>query len=185
MNQFARGFKKDCERIVTTLREELRVSDLDPIDLMALADHLEIPLAPLRDYVQRSQIACSPIHIREIYEKVSAFTVFEGRHRSVVYNEGHRLPRHRSNLAHELAHALLLHPPEGNIDRARERLHEREAAWLGGVLLLTDKQAFHVAASGLAPDAAASRFSISLEMLAFRLNVTAAVKRARYAGFAA
>jgi Zn-dependent peptidase ImmA (M78 family) len=185
MNQFARGFKRDCERIVASLREELCVPEFEPIDMAALAAHLQIPVAALRDYVKFSQIACNLVHLDEIYDKVSAFTIFEGPFRSIVYNDRHGMPRHRSNLAHEFAHALLLHPPEGTTDRAQERLYEREAAWLGGVMLLTDKQAFHIASSGLSPDEATTRFRISYEMLAYRLNVTAAVKRARFAGFAA
>ncbi|KUZ69298.1 hypothetical protein WI38_15855 [Burkholderia ubonensis] len=183
MSQFARGFKKDCERIVASLREELRLPEFEPIDMTALAAHLNIPLAALHDCVKHSQIPCDPAYLNEIYDKVSAFTIFDGRHRSVVYNDRHSTPRRRSNLAHEFAHALLLHPPEGSAGASQERLHEHEAAWLGGVMLLTDKQALHVVASGLSHDAATKRFAISREMLTYRLNVTAAIRRARNGGF--
>lgn len=185
MSKFARGFKKDCERIVASLREELRLPEFEPIDMTALAAHLDIPLAALRDCITHSPIPCDPAHLNEIYDKVSAFTIFDRQHRTVVYNDRHSAPRHRSNLAHEFAHALLLHPPEGSAGAAQERLHEQEAAWLGGVMLLTDKQAFHVVTSGLSHDAAAERFAISRQMLTYRLNVTAAVRRARNSGFIA
>lgn len=153
-------------------------------DFSAPATHRKkLSSAALRDCVTHSQIPSNPAHLSEIYDKVSAFTIFDGQHRSVVYNDRHSMPRHRSNLAHEFAHALLLHPPEGSAGAAQERLHEREAAWLGGVLLLTDKQALHVAASGLSHDEATKRFAISHEMLTYRLNVTAAIRRTRSGGF--
>ena len=184
MSKFARGFKTHCEEIVTSVREELGLPEQHPINMAKFAQRLEIPLVPFADHVQASGLTCDRVHVEEIYLKISAFTVFEGRRRTVVYNDRHARPRHRSNLAHEFAHALLLHPPEGCAgSSAQERLHEDEAAWLGGVLLLTDRQA--LAAARLPADLAITQYEISREMLIYRLNVTAASKRARLGGLAA
>lgn len=182
MARFARGFKSDCERIVASVRDELAVGDLEPIDMNALASHLDIPLAALSDHLGPFGQRADAKHIEEIYRKVSAFTYFAGRRRCIVYNDSHSVPRHRSNIAHELAHALLHHPPEAHNDSDdRTRLHEVEAAWLGGVLMLTREQAFYIATSRLAYDDAAARFGVSREMLTYRLNVTGALRYARFA----
>ncbi len=177
MVKFAWGFKKDCERLVASIREELRVPESGPIDMAELANHLEIPLAAFATYVKRSGLICDELHLAETYRKVSAFTLFEGRRRTIVYNEKHSLARHRSDLGHELAHALLHHPPEGTSPPAIERLHEAEAAWLGGVLLLTDLQAARIAKWAVPYDAAMARYGISREMLVYRMRVTGALKR--------
>jgi len=98
-----------------------------------------------------------------------------------VYNDRHLDGRHRSNLGHEFAHALLHHPPEGSTgDASRENMHEQEAAWLSGVLLLTEKQALHIAIARVDTENAMTQYAISREMLRYRLNVTAAYKRAGY-----
>lgn len=78
-------------------------------------------------------------------------------------------------MAHELAHALLQHPPD-NCGLAPEqvKLHEAEAAHLGGVLMLSAQQARQIATQRLSVEEASSRFHVSLEMLRYRLNVTGA-----------
>ena len=48
--QFARGFKKDCDSIVASLRAELGVEDSIPIDMDRLGAHLEIPISSQRKY---------------------------------------------------------------------------------------------------------------------------------------
>lgn len=182
MALFVRGFKSYCSRLVHGLRAELELHDSMPIDMDNLARHLCIDTAPLSDMVKASDATINPAHLEEVYDKVSAFTVFEGVGRTVVFNERHSRPRHRSNLAHEFAHALLQHPPEGAAGTAaKERLHENEAAWLAGVLLLTDGQAVHIAKRRLSAVLATAQFDISHEMLRYRLQVTGALKRFPYA----
>lgn len=178
MPEFPRGFKTYCERLVDQLRDELSVCESDPIDMHVLAQHLEIPLRPLGDYVEAAGIPANDPHIAEAYLKVSAVTYFEGRRRLVVYNETHSPRRHRSNLAHEFAHALLHHPPEDEDQSdAGHRLREAEAAWLGGVLMLTNGQALSIARSSVAVEEATARFQLSRDMLVFRLRATGALKR--------
>lgn len=172
---FARGFKAYCERAVATLRSELGVGAIEPIDMHALAEHLLIPVQSLLEVLTLSGTPRTDPLVEQIYGSVSAMTTFEGTLRSIIYNEEHSPLRHRSNMAHELAHALLQHPPD-NCGLAPEqvKLHEAEAAHFGGVLMLSSQQAQQIALQRLSAEEASSRFHVSLEMLRYRLNVTGA-----------
>lgn len=177
-HQFHRGFKSSCEQIVAQVRNDLGVQAAKPIDMNELADHLCIPMRSLGELVAEAGASANDPHIEQAYEKVSAITVFKGRRRHFVYNERHSHRRHRSNLAHEFGHALLLHPPEGESgSHVQDRAHEAEAAWFGGVLMLPDFQALGVARTGMPIDEATDQYEISSEMLIFRLRATGALKR--------
>ena len=176
-HQFPRGFKRACEQIVAQVRGDLGVADAAPIDMNELGSHLLIPMKPLGELVAAAGVSANDPHVAQAYEKVSAITVFEGRRRHFVYNERHSHPRHRSNLAHEFAHALLLHPPEDESGPHAHRTHEAEAGWLGSVLMLPDFQAVSVARTGMPINEATAQYEISREMLIFRLRATGALKR--------
>lgn len=181
--KFRRGFKRDCELTADALRDELGLAVDRPIDMRVLAHHLEIPVQPLSDYLRVANVSRGDIYIEETYKKVSAFTVFEGWRRTIVFNDDHASARHRSNLAHELAHALLHHPALGSgISVEDEELHEGEAAWMGGVLMLTALQARLIARTRLPSETVMEAYGLSREMLRFRLNVTGAAKASRPTG---
>jgi hypothetical protein len=68
---------------------------------------------------------------------------------------------------------LLLQPPEGELGlHAQDRVHEAEAAWFRGVLMLSDFQALDVAPL----DEATDQYELSRGMLIFRLRATVALK---------
>jgi Zn-dependent peptidase ImmA (M78 family) len=114
-------------------------------------------------------------------EVFSAVTVFERNRRRIVHNDGHNPARQNSNLAHELAHGLLLHPPTPALDdkgcRQWNQDIEDEASWLGGILLVTEAAAIAVAKGQWTREEAMERFGVSRQMLQFRLNATGAIKR--------
>ena len=174
-----RGFKTYSERLVQGVRTEMGLGDLDPIDMEALARHLHIPYWPLSRFLEAAKETKACINVSEIYSSVSAFTFFEGRRRRIVFNDEHGPARHRSNMAHELAHALLQHPPrDSGAGEVAEENNEAEAAWTGGVLMLSAHQARYIAASRMTSGRAEQLFQLSPEMLRFRLNVTGAAKMA-------
>ena len=177
--KFVRGFKASCEQLVEQLRNELALSALQPIDMKSLAEHLGIPVWPLRHMLEAAHESRACVNVTEIYRRVSAFTFFDGSRRRIVYNDEHALPRHRSNLAHEFAHALLQHPArDSGIGTQAEEENEAEAAWLSGVILLPAHQARHIAVTRMSTETAERQFEISSEMLRYRLNVTGAAKMA-------
>ena len=173
--KLARGFKSYCERVVAAVRVEMGVPGDDLLDMPSLAEHLSISIHPLRSCLALSKHQRDDAKVQEIYKRVSAFTFFNGCVRFIVFNDEHAPARHRSNLAHELAHALLLHPPEASgATAAEEANNEAEAAWMAGVLMLTATQAKRIAVSGMSLLAAEKKYQLSSEMLRFRLNVTGA-----------
>src|SRR5687768_3946946 len=96
----------------------------------------------------------------------SAITVFRGARRIIVHNDAHAPVRQRSDLAHELAHALLMHAPHppfcSDGQRTYDRRLEAEAGWLGPVLLVTNEAARWAAAQGMDAVEAAQHFGVSV-----------------------
>lgn len=177
---YRRGFKSEANATARETRAGLGLKDLDRLDPWALAADLQVPVIPLSDYGKDA-----PGAVRYFTETdqgaFSACTVFSGNRRTIVHNDAHRSDRQASNLAHELAHALLLHPPTPALDDRGCRLWnqdiEDEATWLAGALLLTEDAALWIARNGTSISVAAERFGISEQMVNYRLNVTGARTR--------
>lgn len=182
-----RGFKSEANTIAAEVRAELGLRARDPLDPLTLAAHLEVPVLPLSDYGTDAPTAHR--HFADVeMEAFSAVTVFRGPRRTIVHNDSHSLGRQASNLAHELGHALLLHPPSAPLDDRGCRLWDQEiedeAQFLAGALLLTEDAALYIARNGITLQAAADHFGISTQMVTYRLNITGARKRvARAKGF--
>lgn len=182
---YRRGFKSEANTTARETRAELGLKDLDRLDPWTLAGRLLVPITPLSDYTQDAPRAAR--YFAETDQGAfSACTVFAGARRTIVHNDSHKPGRQASNLAHELAHAILLHPPTPALDDHGCRLWnqdiEDEATWLAGVLLLTEDAALWIARDGMSVAAAAERFGISEQMVTYRLNMTGArtrVARAR------
>lgn len=176
-----RGFKKEAHALAREVRADLGLTPVDPLDPFALAGILEIPVYPLSDL--RDGAAEAVRHLMERDPSAfSAVTIFEGMRKTIWHNDGHALVRQRSNLAHEIAHALLFHTPGSDPDpvRARpwDRTAEDEVQWLGGALLVSDEAALALARAGNDTVSGAARYGVSTEMLTYRLNVTGALIRA-------
>ncbi len=134
-----RGFKTEANQIAREVRAELGLCLVDPLDPWALARHLAIPVVPLSHFRGAAAEAVHHFH-RVDRGAFSAVTVSDGSRRLIVYNDGHSLGRRASDLAHELAHALLLHRPGPALDHRGCRRwngeQEEEASWLAGALLI-------------------------------------------------
>jgi Zn-dependent peptidase ImmA (M78 family) len=181
MGEYRRGFKKEANGIVREVRAALGLSASAALDVWALADELGIPLVKLSDFSKRAPDAVR--HFTRVETGAfSAMTVFRGDKRLIVYNDRHSRARQASDIAHELAHALLLHPPTVALSdhgcRNWSESHEDEANWLGGALLVPEEAALFVARRKLAIDEAAKAYGVSEDMMTYRLNVTGAARRA-------
>ena len=180
MAKLRRGFKTEAEALTKEIRAELRLARLDRLDPRQLARHLDIPVLGLSDLPEGLSGAQHFLFAES--EAFSALTVFRGNRRIIVHNDSHSPARQNSNLAHELAHGLLLHEPAPALDsktgcRNWNDTNESEAAWLGGVLLVTDDMAMAVARGRIPREQARERFGVSEDMLRWRLDVTGANKR--------
>jgi len=175
-----RGFKTEANEIALEVRQEMKLRPTDPLDPLRLAEHLEIPVIPLSSLRREA-----PVMVRQFSRidrsAFSAITVFEGTARVIVHNDSHSPGRQASNLAHELSHGLLLHPPRPALDgrgcRDWNQEQEHEATWLAGALLVPDQAALLIARQRLSLSQAADLYGVSEQMMKFRLSVTAAVVR--------
>ena len=180
---FRRGFKTEARNLAQETREELALTPFDKLDVYVLAESLAVPVLPLSAMEAE---APAVRHLLTVEQEVfSAVTVFNGPRRTIVHNDGHAPVRQRSNLAHELAHALLHHPPTPALDAKGCRIWnqdiEDEANWLSGCLLIPEEAALAIAFGRQTAEAAALHFDVSPPMVRFRVNATGARRRAERA----
>jgi uncharacterized protein DUF955 len=180
------GFKTEATGIASEVRAELKLGSLDCLDPSALAAHLDIPIWSLSEFVAAEPLI-APLLNHES-GAFSAVTVFCGTRRTIVHNDGHSDGRKNNNLAHELAHGLLLHPPTPALDnngwREWNQQIEDEATWLAGELLVTKEAAMAVARGQWAEGFAAAHLGVSVDLIRWRVNVSGArtiVQRAQAA----
>jgi Zn-dependent peptidase ImmA (M78 family) len=173
---FKRGFKAEAERIAEETRSELQLGVADPLDTFGLAAHLGIPVYGLRE-VGRFSGNTTFVHLFSGPEQdaFSAMTVFTGSSRMIIHNETHATTRQLSNIAHEISHCLLEHPPTP-ISNAGSRYWrpdvENEASWLGGALLVPREGALRLALDGMGTSEIAAVFRVSEPLCRWRIAQT-------------
>jgi Zn-dependent peptidase ImmA (M78 family) len=179
-----RGFQAEATALAAQTREELGVGLFDRLNPRILAEWLSVPILDLSDMQQDAPAVEHLLTVEP--EAFSAVTVFAGPRRTIVHNDGHGPARQNSNLAHELGHALLQHPPTPALDdngcRIWDQSIEDEATWLAGCLLMTPQAALATARDRWRVAEAAERFGISEQVVNYRINKTGArirVQRAR------
>lgn len=176
------GFKTEANWYAREMRRELNVPVHGALCPWKLAEHLDFPVFPLSFYEAVEPNAVAYFRSRLGQREFSAITIFHGNKRLIVHNDAHEPDRQASNIAHELAHGLLLHPPKPPIDEHGSRhynpLLEEEANWLGPALLVSDEAAVRVVRLGLTVPAAAALYKVSGPVMQMRINVSGARKRA-------
>jgi Zn-dependent peptidase ImmA (M78 family) len=178
---YQRGFKTNAHDVAAQVRSELGLGPLDPLDPLALAECVTIPV------IRLSSLEAEAPEVGHLLTKevsvFSAVTVFDGPRRAIVHNDAHAQVRQNSNLCHELGHGLLRHPPTPPMDDTGCRIWnqdvEDEAAWLGGCLLVPEEAALAIARGRWTQAEAALHFGVSDLMIRYRLNATGAIKRVR------
>lgn len=177
---FWRGFKSAAHAISVEVRGELGLSPLDRLDPLALAAHLAIPVISLSS-MRAAGVEAADYFLSVNEGAFSAVTVFRGNARVIVHNDAHASGRQASDVAHELAHALLHHPPapafgDGGCRDWNEN-HEDEANFLGGALLVTEETALDVVRRRMSEQDAARAYAVSPTLMRWRINATGARKR--------
>lgn len=176
------GFKTEANWYAREMRRELNIPAHDALCPWKLAEHLDFPVLPLTFYEAVEPKAVAYFRSRLGQREFSAITIFQGSARLIVHNDAHDPDRQASNIAHELAHGLLLHPPKPPIDEHGSRHYnpvlEEEANWLGPALLVSDEAAVRVVRLGLTVPAAAALYKVSGPVMQMRINVSGARKRA-------
>jgi Zn-dependent peptidase ImmA (M78 family) len=175
-----RGFKTEANEHARELRAELGLPPHAPLSPWTLAAHLGIPLMRLSELA-----TAEPAAVRYLTcsapDVFSAATLFAGYSRLIVYNDAHHPRRQAADLAHEISHGLLGHPPAPALDpfgcRQFNRAHEDEANWLGPALLISEEAALHIVEQRFTLDAAISIYAVSRDLITMRIGVTGAERR--------
>jgi hypothetical protein len=174
-----RGFKTWCENAARGYRRELKLSPVAPLDPRVLAEHLgvtiwtpaEIPDLNSKDVHHLTVVA---------RESWSAATIRVGDASLIIINSGHARTRQNNSLAHEIGHIVLRHEsakmyitPDGLMMMSEYNpIHEEEATWFAGAVLVPRDALLDVAARGLTDGAAADYFGVSSAVFQMRRNRT-------------
>ncbi len=181
-----RGFKANANRIALKVRADLGLLPHAPIDLARLAKSLNIEIVPLSAFAASHPKSAKQLMHHDRKALSGCLIPLPSGQRILLHNDAHPTSRQNSNIAHELAHALLEHDATAPIDewgcRNLNTEIEEEANWLGGVLLITDEAALHIVRSSMAQKAAQKEYGVSSVMLKLRLNMSGALIRAKRAG---
>lgn len=175
-----RGFKVEANGWSRDLRRELGLPAEGPMCPRQLCDHLGLPL------IELSKLEANPRYIAFFTggpgrREFSAVTLQQGGKRWIVHNDGHDRGRQASNIAHEIAHALLRHPVPALLGedgrRSHNPDHEEEANWLGPALLISDEAALFIVQTRMSVSNAAEFYGASRDVVQMRINVSGARKR--------
>ena len=176
-----RGFKSEAERIARDVRTELGMKAAQSVEPEVLAKLLGIEVRAGDELIPRERFS----ELERIQpDSFSACTLRPSPDRLVVvYNPLSAQSRQRSDVAHELAHALLDH----DLSRV-ERLgdvtflscdptQEEEASWLSGCLLLPRTLLLAEVRRGSGAKDIAKKYGVSERMAQYRLDVTGVVRQ--------
>ena len=168
------GFKAEANAHAVALRRELQLEDHAPLCPWRLASYLEVPIVALSEV--KSYEPAGVVHLtgqgKDLFSAVTIFVGRHGRRRVVFHNDAHAKTRQAANLAHELAHALLCHPPTAPF--APDSIAEEEASWLGPTLLISNEAALHILETNMGATAAETAYGVSGKLLQMRLNASGA-----------
>lgn len=176
-----RGFKSEANWLARNVREEQGIAPHLPLCPWQTAALLGFPIRSLSEYAKEAPEAVFYLGSTRGQRDFSAITIFNGQTRLIIHNDSHDRKRQAANIAHELAHGLLLHSPKAPFDAHGSRHYDRdiedEANWLGPALLISEEAAIHIARMDLPVSRASDVYGASEEVVRMRLNVTAAYKR--------
>lgn len=176
------GFKAEANWYARSMRQELGLPPDSPLCPWRLAEHLDFPVTPLSEFELAEPAAVTYLRSQLGQREFSAITIFLGQKRLIVHNDAHAEVRQAANIAHELAHGLLHHPPKPPVDERGSRHYdaerEEEANWLGPALLVSEEAAVSVVRQGLSISMASRLYRVSTQVMQMRINVSGARKRA-------
>lgn len=177
-----RGFKTEAHWYSRSFRKELGLEADSPLCPFKLANHLDLPVTPLSEFRGFEPHVVAYLMSRRGADYFSAVTIFPDGRRAIIHNDAHDSVRQNANLAHEIAHAVLQHPPMEPFTEAGIRNinkdFEDEASWMGPALLVSEEAALSVARRGISLGQAASEYGVSTKLMRMRLGVTGALVRA-------
>lgn len=180
-----KGFKSEASWYSRSVRTDLGLKPHDPICPWTLAAHLDLKVIKVSEFANSNPAAVAYLRSASGQAEFSAITANLGGLRVVIHNDAHDPKRQAANIAHEIAHGLLLHDlvplKSSSGGRNYDREIEAEAGWLGPTLLVPDEAALDIATRladrSLTVQDASDEYGVSEPLLKMRLNVSGAMIR--------
>jgi len=150
-------------------RTELGLGTYDPLDPYELCEAHGIPVYQISHLAEFDLSEAAAAHFAtEAVSSWSAALVPLGASRIIIENENHALVRRRSNIAHELGHHLLEHAFGDALlgeDHSRQfnKTQEKQAAFLGGELLIPFSAVERMAFDGWNNERVAAKYGVSTQ----------------------
>jgi hypothetical protein len=181
-----RGFVKESEEYALEFREELNLKPHDALDPIELANWLCVPVVALSEHPTiRPEEKQYFATIGQ--DDFSAATINLRTRREIIHNDSHHPFRQNSNVAHELAHIILGHPPKPPMlkDGCRnfDKRLEREAHDLGFTLLVPKPAALYAVENIRDDEQACEFYGVSNSLLTFRVRKSDAQRWAKNRAF--
>jgi Zn-dependent peptidase ImmA (M78 family) len=178
---YRRGFKTEANWYAREMRRELKLPLEGPLCPWRLAGHLDFVVRKLSEFQSHEPHAVAYLLSMAGQQEFSAVTLDVEGARWIIHNDAHAPKRQAANIAHELAHGLLVHKPNPLLNamgtRYFDRVQEDEANWLGPALLVSDEAALFIAQRGLSIADASNYYQASEDVIQMRLNVCAVRRR--------
>lgn len=186
MGTLDRGFKSWAERTAATLRRELELEALSPIDPLRVASFLGVEVCTPRDISGLPADVTDPLLTDDPYGWSAVSFAIEGGG-LLIYNPRKSKGRQASDIMHELAHFLLDHKPttiimsqESDIAiRSFDAKQEDEANWLAWAVLLPRDALVVCLRRRLDVAAIAGEYGVSEELVTFRIRITGVASQFR------
>lgn len=185
--KYRHGFKAESNRTARELRVELKIRPEHPLCPWRLANHLAVPILKFTELPDCE--AKQYLMQGKGKNEFSATVCYEGLKAFIVNNDVHAPKRQASNVAHELAHVLLGHPPAPPFDEEGKRdflaVIEDEAEWLGPALLVSEEAAMNayklIRSKAYTLSSLSDEWAVTEEVLRMRMNLVGAKNRYRRA----
>lgn len=168
--------KADLQRLAAEVREELGLTPADRFEPDVWSELWGVPMLSLEEVTDDPEV----LHrlTVEAPELWSAALLKLGKGHLVIYNHAHAAVRVRSDLAHEIAHLVAEHRIDaawmepGGKKCGAPADQEKEAAELGGALLVPAETAKLHAIAGKPAWTLAEHFGVSVEMANWRMGAS-------------
>ena len=181
--KFRHGFKKFCDDKSIELRKELKIKPSHRLPALELAAHLKVIVQYPKDVPEMDPEGLSQL-LGNGSSEWSGLGLHVRKKVVVIINSSHSLARQESTIMHELAHIICEHPMgefkalgDGILLRHYNKVHEDEADWLGGCLLLPGVALYYSHKDGLTKQEIGEKFSVSVDMVQYRMNMCGIQKR--------
>ena len=173
------GFKALCERRSIEIRKKFGLAAEAPLSAIAVAAERNVTVWSAAEVPGIAKKDLEQLMIGDP-DSWSGLTMRIGDRHLIIVNPSQSVRRRNSVIMHELSHIELGHDltdagttADGMlVPGTYDREQEDEANWLAGALLLPRPALFWMRRRRLSDDAAADHFSVSLEMLKWRIRMT-------------